>query len=106
MIVKAHAFGNDFLLVRERGPSAAQDRAALARALCERHRGIGADGLIVYQDDARRARRCACSMPTAAIRRCRATACVAWALAGVTSSRACLGQIVRSISRPRPGSSA
>ena len=35
MIVKAHAFGNDFLLVESRATSqAAQDRAALARAIC------------------------------------------------------------------------
>lgn len=47
-LVKAHAFGNDFLLVREEDVPASADRAALARTLCERHRGIGADGLIVY----------------------------------------------------------
>jgi diaminopimelate epimerase len=49
VVVKAHAFGNDFLLVRARDVDAAQDRPALARALCERHRGIGADGLILYE---------------------------------------------------------
>jgi diaminopimelate epimerase len=50
-LVKAHAFGNDFLLLREADVPAAADRAALAREICERHRGIGADGLIVYRDD-------------------------------------------------------
>jgi diaminopimelate epimerase len=47
-VVKAHAFGNDFLLVREEDVPSGADRASLARELCERHRGIGADGLIVY----------------------------------------------------------
>jgi diaminopimelate epimerase len=47
-VVKAHAFGNDFLLVREEDVPAGADRPALARDLCARHRGIGADGLIVY----------------------------------------------------------
>src|SRR5438105_875798 len=47
-LVKAHAFGNDFLLLREAEVPPSADRAALARELCERHRGIGADGLIVY----------------------------------------------------------
>jgi diaminopimelate epimerase len=46
---KAHAYGNDFLYVRERdvAPGAALD--TLARELCERHTGIGADGLILYE---------------------------------------------------------
>lgn len=47
-LVKAHAFGNDFLLVEERVLEAVRDRPALARAACDRHRGIGADGLIIY----------------------------------------------------------
>jgi len=46
-VVKAHAFGNDFLLVDESEIVDGVDRAALARQLCERHRGLGADGLIV-----------------------------------------------------------
>jgi len=50
---KAHAYGNDFLCVREQeigkaGTWAGQDLGALARELCDRHTGIGADGLIVY----------------------------------------------------------
>jgi diaminopimelate epimerase len=56
IIVKAHAFGNDFLLLREQDVPSGEDRAALARVLCERHRGIGADGLIVYSDGPRGAR--------------------------------------------------
>jgi diaminopimelate epimerase len=51
-LVKAHAFGNDFLLVRERDIHAGENRPALARAVCERHRGIGADGLIAYEETA------------------------------------------------------
>jgi diaminopimelate epimerase len=47
-VVKAHAFGNDFLLLPESSIDGSVDRAALARALCERHRGVGADGLITY----------------------------------------------------------
>ena len=47
-LVKAHAYGNDFLLVHDGQLPAAADRTVLARDLCERHRGIGADGLIVY----------------------------------------------------------
>jgi diaminopimelate epimerase len=55
-IVKAHAFGNDFLLAQEQDIPAGADRPALARELCDRHRGIGADGLITYSDGPRGAR--------------------------------------------------
>jgi diaminopimelate epimerase len=46
---KAHAYGNDFLYIRSQdvAPHIALD--ALARELCERHAGIGGDGLIVYE---------------------------------------------------------
>jgi diaminopimelate epimerase len=47
-VVKAHAYGNDFLLLADHQVPAGADRPALARELCERHRGVGADGLIVY----------------------------------------------------------
>jgi diaminopimelate epimerase len=47
-IVKAHAFGNDFLLLHEASVPAQTDRAALARTVCDRHRGLGADGLIFF----------------------------------------------------------
>jgi diaminopimelate epimerase len=47
-IIKAHAYGNDFLYVEERHV-AERERVALARAICERHTGIGADGLIIYR---------------------------------------------------------
>lgn len=47
-VIKAHAYGNDFLLVEEPQLPAGVDRPDLARRMCSRHRGIGADGLIVY----------------------------------------------------------
>ena len=49
-LVKAHAFGNDFLLLDAREAPAGADRAVLSRRVCERHRGIGADGLIVFEE--------------------------------------------------------
>jgi len=47
-LVKSHAYGNDFLLVpgdqvRDRDP------AELARALCDRQTGVGADGVILFR---------------------------------------------------------
>lgn len=41
---KAHACGNDFLIVSEEA-AAGHDFAALTRRLCERNTGIGADGV-------------------------------------------------------------
>ena len=46
-VVKAHAYGNDFLLTPYRDGTVRLDR--LARAVCDRHQGIGADGLILYR---------------------------------------------------------
>jgi diaminopimelate epimerase len=47
---KAHAYGNDFLYVLE---ASLPDRPldVLARELCDRHTGAGADGLIVYRPE-------------------------------------------------------
>lgn len=45
-VTKAHAYGNDFLLVPQ--TPAIGDLAPLTRSLCDRHRGIGADGVIYY----------------------------------------------------------
>jgi diaminopimelate epimerase len=53
-LVKAHAYGNDFLLLDERGIAPSTDRRVLARAACDRHRGIGADGLIIFGNEASR----------------------------------------------------
>jgi diaminopimelate epimerase len=52
-IVKAHGFGNDFLLVQEQELAGAGDCAPIARELCDRHRGVGADGLIVFSEGPR-----------------------------------------------------
>jgi diaminopimelate epimerase len=46
VVSKAHAYGNDFLFTRREDVCA--DAAQLARALCNRHEGLGADGLILY----------------------------------------------------------
>ena len=52
-ITKAHAYGNDFLLLPESQVPAAANRAVFARSLCERHRGVGGDGLITFAPDGR-----------------------------------------------------
>jgi diaminopimelate epimerase len=49
-IVKGHAYGNDFLLARESDVEGL-DVPELARAMCRRHEGIGADGLLIYAFD-------------------------------------------------------
>ncbi len=46
---KAHAYGNDFLYARSDEVAAGTDLEALARELCDRHTGIGGDGLILYE---------------------------------------------------------
>ena len=43
--VKMHGTGNDFVLLRVQGDE--QDWSRLAQAMCDRHYGIGADGLIL-----------------------------------------------------------
>ena len=50
---KAHAYGNDFLYVRTPDVAGVR-RDALARELCDRHTGVGADGLIVYEQQGER----------------------------------------------------
>jgi diaminopimelate epimerase len=45
---KTEAHGNDFLLVAE-SDAAPEIRERLARAICDRLRGVGADGLILYR---------------------------------------------------------
>ncbi|MPZ19583.1 MAG: diaminopimelate epimerase [Luteitalea sp.] len=48
-VTKAHAYGNDFLYVPHAAAlTACPDLPALARRLCDRHTGLGADGLILY----------------------------------------------------------
>lgn len=43
---KAHGLGNDFLLIS--ADAAPADMASAAKRLCERHIGVGADGVIVH----------------------------------------------------------
>jgi diaminopimelate epimerase len=43
--VKMHGAGNDFLLVEARGEE--RDWEELSRAMCERHLGVGADGVML-----------------------------------------------------------
>lgn len=45
--VKAHAYGNDFLFIDESAVDA--DHRSLALAACDRHVGVGGDGLILYR---------------------------------------------------------
>src|SRR6202011_524088 len=48
---KAHGAGNDFLLTwADRAPQG--DLSAVARAICDRHTGIGADGWILVKPHA------------------------------------------------------
>jgi diaminopimelate epimerase len=54
-LIKAHAFGNDFLLVDEADLASVTDQAGVARAVCDRHRGLGADGLMPFRLDGNRA---------------------------------------------------
>jgi diaminopimelate epimerase len=46
VLTKHHGLGNDFLVVLDTDDRYASDAGELAIALCDRHRGIGADGLI------------------------------------------------------------
>ena len=50
-VVKGHAYGNDFILIGDssmRARTGPEGFPALARTVCDRHRGVGADGLILY----------------------------------------------------------
>ena len=51
---KLHATGNDFLVLSTIGPNSVElhINSAKARALCDRHTGIGADGLIIISPGA------------------------------------------------------
>jgi diaminopimelate epimerase len=46
-VAKAHGLGNDFLLVAKAEMPA--DPAEITRRLCDRHRGVGADGVIFFE---------------------------------------------------------
>jgi diaminopimelate epimerase len=45
--VKAHSLGNDFLIVDLAESGGIPDIAGFARRICDRHTGVGADGLIL-----------------------------------------------------------
>lgn len=44
---KAHGLGNDFILIAEKDAPA--DRAEWTQRLCDRHRGIGGDGIVLHR---------------------------------------------------------
>ena len=46
-LIKAHAYGNDFLFAPI-DQTVEAERALLARQVCDRYRGVGADGLVLY----------------------------------------------------------
>ena len=46
-VIKGHAYGNDFLLVPD-NDVVGSDLPALARTICDRQKGVGADGVIFY----------------------------------------------------------
>jgi diaminopimelate epimerase len=48
VFVKAHGLGNDFILVETRLAPPAAEVTAWARRLCDRHTGIGGDGVLLY----------------------------------------------------------
>ena len=79
---KAHACGNDFLIVTEEA-AAGHDRAALTRRLCERNTGIGADGIEFFawineSGPGPRPAASASTTPTAPSPKSAATARAAW----------------------------
>jgi diaminopimelate epimerase len=43
---KIHSLGNDFLIVEEGKLKGIEDKSSLALQICERHTGVGADGLL------------------------------------------------------------
>lgn len=52
-LVKTQAYGNDFLLVRAEDVPAGVSAESLARETCDRHQGIGADGLLIVAEHPR-----------------------------------------------------
>lgn len=45
---KASSFGNDFIVVAEGEAGPGADRGRLARDICDRQRGVGADGVVYF----------------------------------------------------------
>ena len=52
-LTKHHGLGNDFLVALLDAPPSEAELAATAVAVCDRHRGIGADGLLVLTPSSR-----------------------------------------------------
>jgi diaminopimelate epimerase len=52
LVIRTDAHGNDFLLINDAELPSGIDRGALARRLCRRKPGPGADGLIVFGEGA------------------------------------------------------
>src|ERR1700754_1393662 len=46
---RMHGCGNDFVVIDDRDEKLHAHRAELARALCDRRKGLGGDGLILIQ---------------------------------------------------------
>lgn len=44
---KIHSLGNDFLIIDEGDSPGLAEKEALARLMCKRHTGVGADGLLI-----------------------------------------------------------
>ena len=55
-LIKTHAYGNDFLLVSAAAVGGIDDLPALARRVCDRHTGVGADGMMVLAENGQGAR--------------------------------------------------
>ena len=49
---KMHGAGNDFVVIDHRVPFLPDDPRALVAALCDRRRGVGADGVLLLERDA------------------------------------------------------
>lgn len=52
LFLKLQALGNDFIVVLRSEISSAEDISALTKAICDRHNGAGADGLVLLERSA------------------------------------------------------
>ena len=90
--VKMHGLGNDFVMIDGLARDVELASGEVER-LCDRHFGIGADGVIVvWLSRVPNARpTCTTSTPTARSRRCAATGCAAsrssWSIGGMCPQR-------------------
>ena len=58
---KMHGCGNDFIMLNGFSQNLPQDMGRLAVQLCDRHFGIGADGILALYPTSRTARRRKCA---------------------------------------------